>query len=247
MIGFFNNLAISKKLYGMAGVLLAFLTILGVVSISNLGAVNALGGSVYADRVVPLKDVSEVRALLGDIDSQVLRSFAASPVRRRLRRHRGPRQSRSTGLSVSTRRRRWSRRRRRACASSTSSGRHTATIPRIQEFGARGQLDEAGALYFAKAAPLYAKVDKSLADLSTINTDVAKQSNEQIASTYSSSRTLTIALLVIALVIGAGVAFAVATAIRKVVARVLVCLESLQDNDAADLRRRPRRDGRAAT
>src|SRR3712207_2854939 len=73
MLTHFNNLAIGKKLFALAGVLLAFLAILGIVSIKNLGSVNELGGSVYNDRVVPIHDLSAARSYLGDIDSQVLR------------------------------------------------------------------------------------------------------------------------------------------------------------------------------
>ena len=34
---------------------------------------------MYNDRVVPVRDLGEARSLLGDIDSQILRSFAPAP------------------------------------------------------------------------------------------------------------------------------------------------------------------------
>ncbi len=67
------RLGIQGKLYGLAAVLLVCMSVIGVLAISNLGAVNRLGGSMLADRVVPLQQVSDARSLLGDIDSQILR------------------------------------------------------------------------------------------------------------------------------------------------------------------------------
>jgi hypothetical protein len=63
------------KLFGGFGVVLALAALLGVVSISKLAAVDAKGGSMYADRVVPLRDLSEARAVLGHIDSQIQRAI----------------------------------------------------------------------------------------------------------------------------------------------------------------------------
>jgi hypothetical protein len=62
------KLKVQAKPYGLAGVLLAFLAPIGLLSISNLGAVHRLGGSMFDDRVVPLVQLGDARALLGDND-----------------------------------------------------------------------------------------------------------------------------------------------------------------------------------
>src|SRR4051794_36032855 len=69
---------IRAKLLVLAGALLAFAAFQGVLSIRNLGAVNAKGGSMYRDRVVPVRDLGQARSLLGDIDSQILRTFGTT-------------------------------------------------------------------------------------------------------------------------------------------------------------------------
>ena len=72
------KMSLRGKLFGLAGLLLMLMTAVGIVSILNLGSVGKKGGSMYADRVVPVRDLAQARALLGDIDSQVLRGFAAT-------------------------------------------------------------------------------------------------------------------------------------------------------------------------
>ena len=69
------KLTLRAKLLGMASLLLALAALIGVVSITSLSSVNAKGGSMYADRVVPIRDLAEVRAILGDIDSQIQRAI----------------------------------------------------------------------------------------------------------------------------------------------------------------------------
>ena len=73
------RLNVQGKLYALAGVLLLFLLVTGALAIRNLGSVNTLGGSMYGDRVVPLVQLGEARALLGDIDSQIQRNISDPP------------------------------------------------------------------------------------------------------------------------------------------------------------------------
>src|SRR5918995_1281741 len=72
------RLSVRTKLLGMAGILLALMLLIGAISIKSLAAVNEKGGSMYVDRVVPIRDLAEVRALLGDIDSQIQRAITDS-------------------------------------------------------------------------------------------------------------------------------------------------------------------------
>src|SRR4051794_32885102 len=72
------NFSLRVKLLGIAGLLLILMSIIGVIAVRNLSDVGKKGGSIYADRVVPLRDLGETRAQLGDIDSQILRSFGTT-------------------------------------------------------------------------------------------------------------------------------------------------------------------------
>jgi methyl-accepting chemotaxis protein len=237
MLTHFNNLAIGKKLFALAGVLLAFLAILGIVSIKNLSAVDELGASTYNDRVVPMDDLSAARAYLGDIDSQVLRvqvtgrdnrdyiATAKKDVKEidaLIGKYEATKLVEDEVKGLKAYHANWDK--------------YQAAFSKIQQLAATGQHDQAASLYFAQAAPLYAAVDKNLADLSQTNSDVAKDLNEEITSTYDSSRTLTIALILLALGIGIAVAFFVTRAIKASVATILERLRSMQENDTASLR-----------
>ena len=237
MLTSLNNLSIAKKLYGLAAVLLAFLLILGLTSVKNLGSVNELGASVYQHRVVPMRDLADARAYLGDIDSQTLRTFAstrtdvswekaaqkdAAEVDKLIKNYEATDLVQAEKEGLVAFHRDWDS--------------FKKVFPRIQRLGNKNENVAAGDLYFDKAAPLYASVDRHLAKVIEVNAEVAKQSNEEIASTYSSSRTLTIALLVIALAIGGTVAFLVVRAIRTTVLTILDRLQMLQDHCATELR-----------
>ena len=237
MLTHFNNLAIGKKLFALAGVLLVFLAILGIVSVKNLSAVNEIGGTVYNDRVVPIHDISAARSYLGDIDSQVLRvtvtgkddgDFIATAkedvkeIDALIAKYEATKLVEAEKKGLEAYHGNW--------------GKYKAAFTEIQDLAAAGQRDKAADLYFAQGAPLYAAVDKNLADLTEINTKVASASNDEIAATYSSSRTLTIILVIIALAIGIGVAFIVTRAIKATVATILERLRSMQENDTAALR-----------
>ena len=79
------RLSLRGKLLALAGIILAMTLVLGIASITSL-SVGSKGASMYGDRVVPLRDLGEVRGILGDLDSQTLRSLAAVTQRPRSRR-----------------------------------------------------------------------------------------------------------------------------------------------------------------
>ena len=66
---------IRAKLFGLAGILLAFTALIGFMSVRGLAAVDAKGGSMYRDRAVPLHDLGDARSALGMIDNQLLRTI----------------------------------------------------------------------------------------------------------------------------------------------------------------------------
>ena len=48
-----RKIGVRGKLFGMAGVLLAFSALVGLLSIVNLGSVNDQAGTLYRDALVP--------------------------------------------------------------------------------------------------------------------------------------------------------------------------------------------------
>jgi methyl-accepting chemotaxis protein len=234
-----RELSLGTKLYGMAGVLLGLMLLVGVISIKNLGAVEQKGGSMYVDRTVPIRDLAEVRAVLGDIDSQIQRAITDSN---------GPDteyaeivagdvkavdelitayeatflvQAEKDGLR----------------AYHASWEKYQETFNAVLEHASVGDEPAAIREYFARADSLYAENDGDVAKLIEINDTVAKQLDAEIASTSSSGRTLTIVLLAFALALGAGIAFVVSRGIKSGVAVILDRLRMLQDHCSTDLQR----------
>src|SRR4051794_14283506 len=72
------SFSLRMKLLGIAGLLLTLMVVNGLISMHSLGSVGDKGASMYVDRVAPLRDLGEARSLLGDIDSQILRSFGTT-------------------------------------------------------------------------------------------------------------------------------------------------------------------------
>ena len=145
---------IRAKLFGLAGVLLAFTALIGFMSVRGLAAVDAKGGSMYRDRVVPLHDLGDARSLLGDIDSQILRSFGTGvddtrPLRAAASERRRADQDLQGHLSGR-------RREARPGRPSTRSGRNTRTLIATDVDAAR---------YEQQAGPLFEKADKQLGEL----------------------------------------------------------------------------------
>ena len=226
------KLSLQSKLLGIAGLLLTLMVLNGVIAIHNLGAVGQKGGSMYADRVVPLRDLGEARALLGDIDSQTLRSFGTTadtePMVAAAKTDQAKLDALIAGYEATflvdaekrglrSFHRDWAAYRRAFAA--------------VQALGVANRNTEASALYFAKAAPLYAKVDADLHGLIGVNDTVAKQINADIQHTSSSSRTLTIVLLLAAIVFGTGVVLLVSRGILRGVNAVLGAAEAIAGGD----------------
>jgi methyl-accepting chemotaxis protein len=217
-----RRFSIRAKLFVLAGALLAFAALQGILSIRNLGAVNAKGGSMYHDRVVPTRDLGQVRSLLGDIDSQILRSFATDADERELTATAQADQAAIEKLIETYESTYLVDAEKRGLADfHTQWEAYAQTYQRVAALGASGQDSQAAALYLAEAAPRYAEVDAALANLVKVNDQVASELNADIAGTYRSSRTLTLVMLLAALLLGAALAWRVANGIVSGVGQML--------------------------
>src|SRR3712207_4192103 len=61
-MSYINNLAIAKKLYGFAAILLALMLIVGVLGIKNLNNVSDESSKAYTAATAPLAELGEARA-----------------------------------------------------------------------------------------------------------------------------------------------------------------------------------------
>jgi methyl-accepting chemotaxis protein len=229
------KLKVQGKLYGLAGTLLAFLVLVGAVSISGLGSVDRLGASMYGDRVVPLVQIGEARSQLGDIDSYIQRDIT------RAHGAKYTRMSNSSAAAVDRQVKAYeatflvpAEKRGLASFHPHWTAYKTAYRQVLQAAG-RGDTATAADIYFAKAAPLYAAVDGDLAHLAQINQHEAQALGDNITGQYHSSRRLTLIALLVALALGAGAAFLVARGIKSGVAQLLARFRSLDEHDLSAL------------
>ena len=223
---------IAAKLLLLAAVLLAFLATTGLIAIRDLGEVDAKGGSMYADRIVPVRDLGEARSLLGDIDSQVLRSFGTPAEDGNLvaaARTDRDRVNKLIGTYETT-----------DLVPEEKSGlvrfhadwsRYLRVVSAIQALAVSGNDADAAARYLTQAAPLYAKVDGDLAQLIRSNDRVAKQLDDEISSTYTSSRRIIIVLLLVALASGGALAYWTARRISRGLRSMVQAAEGLAAGD----------------
>jgi methyl-accepting chemotaxis protein len=183
-----HGLSLGTKLYGMTGVLLALMVLLAGISLTSLGSVNETGGSMYSDRTVPIRDLAEVRALLGDIDSQIQRAITDSDgddtqyvdtvakdvvaIDKLIKAYEATFlvQAEKDGL------RRYH----------DSWNRYQKTFNAVLEHASPG--DEAAATreYFARADSIYAENDGDVAKLIGVNDKVAKSLNAEIGQAATS-------------------------------------------------------------
>jgi methyl-accepting chemotaxis protein len=227
------KMSLRTKLFGGFGVVLALMVVLGAVAVSKLAAVDAKGGSMYADRVVPLRDLSEGRALLGDIDSQIQRAITdqrgsdaayarvsnadAAKIEQLIVTYEGTVLVDAEKSGLRAYHRDWDA--------------YKAAYTAVLAAAARGDESAAIAAYFKNAAPIYAKVDGDFAGLGDVNDRVAKQLDRDIGSTYSGARTLIIVLVMLAIAIGGSLAFVIARGIVRGVGQVLRAAEGIASGE----------------
>jgi methyl-accepting chemotaxis protein len=227
---------IQGKLYALAGSLLAFLVLIGVLSISNLGAVNELGGSMYGDRVVPLSQIGQARGLIGDIDSQIQR-YTNDPsagdkyreisdndavlFEKEIAAYEATFLIPAEKKALVTFHKNWD----------AYKPAYKAVLDAVEA----NDLVAARKAYFDAGGPLYTAVDTELAGLAEINKKQAEVLSGEIGAKYSAARTITLAALLVALAVGAGIAFLVARGIKSGVRQLLARFRSLDEHDLTAL------------
>jgi methyl-accepting chemotaxis protein len=234
---FFKDLSVRWKLLGLAGVLVAFMLVSGVLGIVNIGSSASKGDDLYRNATVPIERLESVEAGLGNVDTDLLKSFSA---------HHGAAQYaqafrsdsaaldrdlnayRATSLDGSE----------LAAARQFQSdwSQYKAAGDTVTALAQKGQPQAADSLYFSKAAALNGQLDEALSNLININDAQAGVDVQAINSNKSSSTTLTIIVLILSVLVGSAIAFFVSQAIKRTVDLVLARLSSLRDNCAADLK-----------
>jgi methyl-accepting chemotaxis protein len=228
------SLGIRAKLLSGFGAVLVLTAIVGGVGILNLNNVNALAGSMYADRVVPLRDIAQVRADLGDIDSQIQRAITdPSDKNRATYPVAADKDAAEMDKLIADYQATFLVEDEKKGLAVYKSGwsDYQAAYHGVLKLAAAGDARGAISLYFDKAAPLYAQVDGALAHLVDINDVQARLGSDEVAATFTRSVYLTIGLLVGAIVVGAGIGLFLAQGIASAVALVAAVAQKIARED----------------
>jgi methyl-accepting chemotaxis protein len=234
---FFKDLSVRWKLLGLAGVLVAFMVVSGLLGIVNIGSSATKGDDLYRNATVPIERLGSVETGLGNVDTDLLKSFSARGGAAQygqafhadgLALERDLNVYRSTSLSGAE----------LAAAQQFQSdwSHYKSAGDSVVALAQKGPAQGANNLYFAKAAPLNAQLDEALSRLIKINDAQAGVDVAAINSNKSSSTTMTIIVLILSVLVGSGIAILVSRAIKNTVDLVLDRLSSLRDHCATNLK-----------
>ena len=211
------HLGIRGKLLASYGTVVMLALLIGGMGIFELSRVAQLGGSMYRDNVVVLRDLSEVRSLLGDIDSQIQRAITDRT------RTNGPTYTATSEKDAAEMDRliasyadtELSSAERTALATYRSDWTAYQTAFRdVLRFANSSDTNAAIDRYFEAAAPLYGDVDRDVAKIAAITDETSKALDDQITESYHRGATVIAGVLVVA----AGVAIAIALSISRSIA-----------------------------
>ncbi|MBJ7331183.1 MAG: MCP four helix bundle domain-containing protein [Solirubrobacteraceae bacterium] len=227
-----RTIPIAAKLYCGFALVLLLSTLVGMLAITSLKSVEEKGASMYGDRVVPMRDLADVRGLLGDIDSQIQRAITTSgdtspyaevsdadwakigPLMRRYR---------STELLPAEQ--------RGLRTLEPQLARYQRAYTAVLDAASRGDDAEAVRRYFAIAGSLYNATDGTLAELIAVNDKEALALTKSISDTHASARTKTLLLLGLAVLLGAIAAYVITRGITRGIKQVLNAVNGIAEGD----------------
>jgi methyl-accepting chemotaxis protein len=227
--------SVGKKLYGSFAIVLALVAVVGFVGVTKLSQVNQIGGEMYADELVPLDEARSLEVNVTDQQRLVLRRLGAGT---------DPKAKAYVDEGIAADKKKF--------AASTAVLKDAALTPAARasydKFRAAygkfdgyrtevlrlldaGQVDAARALTTTKMREQFEIAAASIEEVVVDRKSSAHKLEDEIASTYESSRNLIIGLIVVAIALGAGIAFLITRAIKTGVAQVLDRMQSLQEHD----------------
>jgi methyl-accepting chemotaxis protein len=231
-VQFFRDLSIRGKLFGGFGVVLALCLGVGLVSISSLSSVDRAGAGIYTNNAVSLNELGVASTAFADEQGLVLRGLVyphdraiqqqvdagvatdQTSVQKQLRLFAGARLRPQESAGMATLR--------------PAEAAYLRLRDRVRSLTEAGQVGAAGTVN-QQTTGAFNTVVASLGTLTRFNENEAAAASRGIDSTYTSSRTQTIVLLVVTFLLGLGIAFLLSRSIKRGVDVVLDRLVSLRD------------------
>ena len=234
------RLSIQTKLLGSAAFLLACMLVVGIVGITSLSSVADKATTVDAKVVDPLVDLGTAGSLINQNRAYTNSRFIETDPSEK---DRLDRQIADNAKTIDAALGRVSK----TLLTPQSKAEFQELLADIKTYQAERtraleltdrEGGQAGYAYNkAKVIPAYDNVAESFDSLYDFKVKAGAEAAEEIESTYTSRRTLSIIIIAIALVGGLAVSFAIARSIRLSVRDILDRLGSLRDHCTAELQR----------
>jgi methyl-accepting chemotaxis protein len=224
-------LSIRVKLFALSGLLIAFLVLVGVIGLMNLSSSASIGDNNYKNMTLAIADLGQVRAHLGNLDSDVLRAMSGNMTAAAgasafqsdvqglevaLKSYGATKLAPAEQQTIATMRPQWAQ-------------YQTVAATLFKQLEA-GQTKAADSLYNSTAGPLKNTLDSEASKLVDINSRNAAAGVASLNANYSSSQTIMFVVMAIAILLGAGIAFVVSNSVKRAVDQVLVTIQSLQEH-----------------
>jgi hypothetical protein len=233
-----RRIGIRAKLVGSAAILLAFMTIVGVVGISTLGSVKTEADAMYANAAKPLADLGVARAKLNENRALTLshllesnRSEAAELVRTM------EANNKLVDSSLATVKETLETEEGKAAFAKLEADLkdYRAERSRVMELSTAGRDTEAFAAYKSEVVPTAAKLVDDFTALFDSKVELARTKSEDVDAAAASGKTRAIVLILLALAAGLGISLLIARGIQRGVEAVLNRLTLLKEHCTTDL------------
>jgi methyl-accepting chemotaxis protein len=232
------RLSVRTKILAIAGVTITFMAALGGLSIMNLGSVDSLGSSMYADRAVPLRQLGTAATEMMGIRRAITAELA----------YMGDATKQATAKADVAKSEAVVKTNIDAYAATFLLDSEKVSLKAFQDdykayVDGYAALDPiltgtdraAAAAGIANLAPTGVKVMADLETLSTINADEAKRLQGQIGDAFTSGLWITIGFLLAAVMVGMALAFWIARGISRGVAVTARAADAISQGDLAQV------------
>jgi methyl-accepting chemotaxis protein len=234
MRSYINNLAIAKKLYAFAAVLLVLVVAVGALGVVNLLNVSSAADASFDRATEPLAHLGVARAKANEnrafLNNHILEPSPAvkSELERKIKANSAITNDALDNVEPTLQ----SAAGKQAFADlAAGRKRYGAARDKVFELSRAGQTAQAYELNKREAVPAFAQMTKAYSHLFESKVALAKQSNQEIAATAASSRTAAIALMLVAALLGGALAFLLARQIARAANQMLTAANGIADGD----------------
>ncbi len=216
-----SNLSMGKKLFTVAGALVALMLLIGVLGLANMSSSASTGNDLYKNSTQPMQQLNDARAAIGNLDSGLLRAIAdgtTAGTQKDIRQVQRDDAALSSAMHQYATGSLDANEQRVYAKFQADLARYEAVKTNlIKELlaGTPESRDAAHQLYESQAGPLNEALDRDTGQLVNINNKSAAAGAQALNSNYSSSKTTTILILALAVCIGGGLAIFVTRLIKR--------------------------------